>query len=144
MSSAASDVYKRQAPHWLFRVGAEPHFPCLEQFPTPMNELLCVQHEKDCGLKAPFQPQLHTQGSSPSALVHMNALRLSVESPLPQEDMVKPVCKSSCWLCRKPAPPQILMPSLALLLHASAPALVATPAAWIPPHVISSKAKHLL
>ena len=22
------------APHWLFRVGAEPHFPCLEQFPT--------------------------------------------------------------------------------------------------------------
>ena len=22
------------APHWLFRVGAEPHFPYLEQFPT--------------------------------------------------------------------------------------------------------------
>ena len=22
------------APHWLFRVGAEPYFPCLERFPT--------------------------------------------------------------------------------------------------------------
>ena len=22
------------APHWLFLVGAEPHFPQLEQFPT--------------------------------------------------------------------------------------------------------------